>query len=254
MHLLYIDESGGDDADASTRNFVLGGISAFERVTYHLCVEVDEILTRFCPNAAMPVELRASAVWSGKAEPWGSMPRNQRMDLMNEIYRLLGVEKKGVTLFGMAVEKTTFPAVPCVQRACEEMVGHFDAYLGSIEATGNSKERGLMIFDESRHEKTVQLLMTQYRTTGASFGRVKRLAEVPLFTDSRITRMLQLADFVSYAIFRRYERNETGFLDMILPRFNSSCGRIHGLAHFTPKHHECFCPPCLSRRLATPSP
>ena len=49
----------------------------------------------------------------------------------------------------------------------------------------------------SKHENTVQALLAQYRTTGASFGKIKRLAEVPLFTDSKITRMLQLADFVA---------------------------------------------------------
>lgn len=253
MYLLYVDESGGDDADAQSKHFVLGGICAFERVPYHLSAQVDEILNEFCPNATVPVELRASAVWSGNGEPWESMPRARRSELLRAVYALLSAERKGVVLFGVAVEKASPPPIPCVQRACEEMAGHFDAYLSALESSGAAKERGLIIFDESRHEKTVQLLMAQYRTTGASFGRVKHLAEVPLFTDSKITRMLQLADFVSYAIFKRYERNDTEFLDRILPRFSSSGGRIHSLIHLTPNHHECFCPPCLSRRMAAPA-
>jgi hypothetical protein len=249
MHLLYIDESGGDDADTQSKHFVLGGISAFERVPYHLSAQVDELVTRFCPHATIPIELRSSAIWNGNGEPWESMPRDKRLELMNEIYSLLVGERK-VVLFGVAVEKVTSPAVPCVQRACEEMAGHFDAYLSSPEASESEKQRGLMIFDESRHEKTVQMLMSEYRTTGASFGRVKHLAEVPLFTDSKITRMLQLADFVAYAVFKNYERSDAKFFNVILKRFHQSGGKLHGLFHLTAKHQECYCPACLTRRVA----
>jgi hypothetical protein len=249
MHLLYVDESGGDDADAQSRHFVLGGVSVFERVPYHLSAQVDQLVKDFCPSAAVPIELRASAIWSGNGEPWQSLQRSKRMELISAVYELLVREKRTV-LFGVVVEKTVPPSVPCVQIACEEMVGHFDAYLSALETetSQSEKQRGLMIFDESRHEKTVQLLMTEYRTTGASFGRVKRLAEVPLFTDSKITRMLQLADFVSYALFKRYERSDAQFFDVILKRFHQNGGRLHGLFHRTPKYLECYCPACMSRR------
>lgn len=96
--------------------------------------------------------------------------------------------------------------------------------------------------------KRLQALLTQYRTTGASFGKVRHLAEVPLFTDSKITRMLQLADFVAYAIYRRYESSDAQFFDIILPRFTESAGKLHGLVHLTARFRECFCQPCFSHR------
>lgn len=248
--MLYVDESGGDDADAQSKHFVLGGICAFERVPYHLSAQVDELVARFYPNATVPIELRASAIWSGNGEPWESTARDKRLELMNEIYSLLVQERK-IVLFGVAVEKSSSHAFPCVQRACEEIVGHFDAYLSSLEASESEKQRGLMIFDESRHEKTVQMLMSGYRTTGASFGRVKHLAEVPLFTDSKITRMLQLADFVAYAVFKNYERSDAQFFNTILKRFHQSGGKLHGLFHLTARHQECYCPACLTRRASS---
>ena len=93
--------------------------------------------------------------------------------------------------------------------------------------------------------------MTQFRTTGASFGRVKRLAEIPLFTDSKITRLLQLADFVAYAVYRRYESGDTQFFEMILPTFHEGSGILHGVVHLHSDHRNCFCPACLSRRSAS---
>jgi Protein of unknown function (DUF3800) len=130
------------------------------------------------------------------------------------------------------------------------MAGHFDRYLENleIERPQHGRQRGLMIFDQSKHEKTVQALMAQYRTTGASFGRIRRFAEVPLFTDSKITRMLQLADFVAYAVFKNYERSDGQFLNVILKRFYQSVGTLHGLFHLTSKYQECYCPACLTRR------
>jgi hypothetical protein len=186
MYLLYVDESGGDDANAKDQYFVLGGIAAFERVPYHFSAEVDEIQHEIFPGITDPIEFRASAIWSGNGEPWTSLPRTDRMNLMRRIYRLLARETKGISLFGVALHKADFPRAIPIQRTSEELAGHFDAYLTNLEIadSDNEKQRGLMIFDKSRHEKTVQGLMSQYRTTGARFGIVKHLAEVPLFSDS----------------------------------------------------------------------
>ena len=250
MYLLYVDESGGDDANAQDEYFVLGGLAAFERVPFHLSAEVDEIQRQVFPSVSDPIEFRASAMWSGNGEPWTSMPRTDRMNLMRRIYRLLARETKGVALFGVALHKPDFSRAVPIQRTSEELAGHFDGFLTGLELTdkNNEKQRGLMIFDKSRHEKTVQGLMNQYRTTGARFGTIKHLAEVPLFSDSKITRMLQLADLIAYAIYRRYESRDAQFFDMLLPRFSQQGGVLHGLMHLDSSYRECYCPACLSRR------
>jgi hypothetical protein len=248
MHLLYLDESGGDDLKATDKFFVLAGLSVFERVPFHLCRDVDEIQKKFIPSATEPIEFRASAIWSGNGEPWASMARPDRVALMKSVYRLIGGDGR-ITPFGIALEKPDYPSASPIQKTCEEIAGRFDAHLTGLELENHAeKQRGLMIFDQSRHEKTVQALLTQYRTTGASFGKVRHLAEVPLFTDSKITRMLQLADFVAYAIYRRYESSDAQFFDIILPRFTESAGKLHGLVHLTARFRECFCQPCFSHR------
>lgn len=181
MHLLYLDESGGDDANASNTFFVLSGVSVPERVPYHLGLEVDEIQRKSFPAVNDPIELRASAIWNGNGEPWNSMNRPNRVALMKSIYKLIAGDGR-ITLFGIVLQKPDYPSISPIQKTCEEMSGHFDAYLTSLEIADEEREkqRGLMIFDRSRHEKTVQALLLQYRTTGASFGKVKHLAEVPL--------------------------------------------------------------------------
>jgi hypothetical protein len=250
MHLLYVDESGGDEKNSSDQFFVLAGISVFERLPYHIALDVDAIQKDVFPTVTDPIEFRASAIWNGNGEPWDSMKRPDRVSLMKRIYKLISRERTGVALFGIVLQKEDYPKTLPIRWTCEEMAGHFDAYLNGLEIADKDQEkmRGLMIFDQSRHEKTVRALMTQYRTTGASFGKVKHLAEIPLFTDSKITRMLQLADFIAYAIYRRYQSSDAQFLDMILPRFSESGGVLHGLVHLNLNHDGCYCPACYSRR------
>lgn len=124
MHLLYVDGSGGDDASAKDRFFVLGGISAFERVPYHLCADVDEIQTQFFPTVSDPIEFRASAIWNGNGQPWESMARPVRIELLKAVYGVIARETKGVILFGIALHKPDYPMSAPIQRTCEEMAGH----------------------------------------------------------------------------------------------------------------------------------
>lgn len=248
MQLLYIDESGGED-EGSTNYFVLGGVATFERIPYFVCSEIEQIQQEFFPGTTSSIEFRASAIWNGNGQPWDSMARPERARLMRRIFDYIA-KRDDLVLFAIPFHKPSFPSDHPVQRTCEEMTGHFDKYLENLEIERSEfgKQRGLMIFDQSRHEKTVQALTAQYRTTGASFGRVRRLAEVPLFTDSKITRMLQLADFVCYAVFRYYERSDAQFFNLIIRRFHQSAGKLHGLFHMMSNYQECYCPGCLSRR------
>jgi hypothetical protein len=247
MYLLYLDESGGA-SEADQSYYVLGGISVFERKPYFIGKSLDDLQSDLFPGSPDSIEFHSSAIRNKKGAPWESMSRKERMKVLESVYGLLASEN--VSLFAVAIHKPSFPSDNPVQRTCEEMAGHFDAYLARLEVEGEEKPRGLMIFDQCNHQPTLHALLAKYRTTGASWGRVKHLAEIPMFTDSKLTRMLQLADFVAYAVFRRYEHGDTQFLDRIISKFDQSGGRLHGLVHLIARHEECFCPACVTRRTA----
>jgi hypothetical protein len=105
------------------------------------------------------------------------------------------------------------------------------------------------VMDESRHERPLQALARHFRVNGGRWGRFRNLAEVPLFVDSKASRLIQLADLVAYATWRRYEHSDGRFFDALIPRFDSDGGVIHGLVHRRGQR-ECFCPACHSRRSA----
>ncbi|MBS0417309.1 MAG: DUF3800 domain-containing protein [Proteobacteria bacterium] len=64
---------------------------------------------------------------------------------------------------------------------------------------------------------------------GHRWGTTKNYAEVPVFLDSRASRLIQLADLVAFALFRRYEQGDGIFFDSIRDCFDNEGGVVHGL-------------------------
>lgn len=247
MYLLYLDESGGV-AEKDQNHYVLAGVSAFERQPYFLQKELDDLEFSLF-NSRQVVEFHASVMFNGKHAPWDTMPRLRRIEIMRSVYRIIAETKENVCLFAVVMHKASFETLDPIRRTCEEMSGHFEAFLSRLEMSREGeKQRGLLIFDHSRYTQTLHALLTQFRTTGASFGKVTHLADAPLFADSKITRVLQIADFVAYAVFKRYERGDSQFMDLIIKKFDQADGRVHGLVHLVTDYHNCYCPACLSRR------
>jgi len=50
-----------------------------------------------------------------------------------------------------------------------------------------------------------------------------------LFIDSRASRLIQLADLVSYAIYRHYEKNDSQFYSIIAHKIDNDGNQLHGL-------------------------
>jgi len=61
-------------------------------------------------------------------------------------------------------------------------------------------------------------LMRNFHTQGTLWTRVDRIIETPLFVDSRLTRMIQLADLCSYALRRYVEKGESNLFRRIFGR------------------------------------
>ena len=243
MFLLYVDESG-DPPNMNEQHFVLGGVALFERQTYWLNQQLDILQEQYFPSQY--VEFHAREIHSHDKPPWNTLPSRVRREIMSALLRTIAESHQSVSLFGIALEKVPRGGRDPVARAFEELCNRFDLFLRRLHAKGNT-QRGLIIFDKTRYETRLQTLLGQYRTAGTQFGRVINFADVPFFADSKSTRLLQVADLVAYAIFRRYERGDTQYLDKIVSRFDTENDVIHGLVHLTTEA-ACVCPACATRR------
>jgi hypothetical protein len=226
MHLLYLDESGSA-GDACQKHFVLAGISLFERQGFWLANELDKIAESINPADPLPIELHGSPIYGGK-KSWRKYPKEQRYHIIKEALSVLSRSHMSNRIFACVVDKTQISPDDPVEHAFEQVASRFDRYLTRLHNIGDS-QRGVMIFDKSTYETAIQGLARDFRTIGHRWGVLRNLAEVPLFIDSKASRLTQLADLVAYSIFRKYEFGDDQFFSIIENRFDRSGGIMHGL-------------------------
>ena len=246
MYLLYVDESG-DPNNPNEKHFVMGGVAVFERQIYYLSQSLDDVQRHFFPDSTEYIEFHASDIYRRNKEPWHSLGKDKCQEIVKHIYRVIDESHvTGVVLFAVVIDRVNFPVESVVFRTFEELCNRFDLFLTRLHNEGN-EQRGLIIMDESRYEARLKELLDSYKKAGTRWGTLYNIPETPVFTESQSTRMLQIADFCSWAVFRRYERGDTSNLDEIIGKFDQSANIMHGLVHLT-SNRRCMCTYCITRR------
>jgi hypothetical protein len=227
MYLMYADESGSL-GDPTERYFVLAGVSVFEREPHWLERDLEAIAKRFDANEPETVELHGSPMRAGKGR-WRHFPKADREQaIVDALSHGVCQRHPGqVRLFAAVLEKRNFAGQDIAQVAFEQLSSRFDQFLGRLHQKGNT-QRGLILFDKSSTEKRIQTLAKEFKTAGHSFGKTRNYAEVPVFIDSEASRLIQLADLVAYAIFRKFEFNDGKYYDVIAGCFDADGGVVHG--------------------------
>lgn len=246
MYLLYLDESGSPN-NMQESHFVLAGLSVFERQVHFLIKQLDELAAEIQPENPDAVEFHAAKAFSGNSTPWRGMSKLERRQITFRILDLIKASHESTSLFACAVHKESFPNEDPVLIAFEQLISRFDLQLKRMYHA-DDPQRGMIIFDKTSYESGLQRLTKEYRQLGTRWGMLKNLVDVPMFVDSKASRIVQLADHVAHAVFRRYESGDTLFLDRICSRFDSESGKLHGLVHWQHAWPDCMCPACLSRR------
>ena len=249
MHILYLDDSGSP-INPQEEYFVLGGISVPETSVRWLAYELENIAIEFDPTNPSSVELHAAEIFSGRHYPWDAITKKQdRVEIIKKVLHALDRAKKDIVIFACAVHKASYPQEDVVIHAYEEITSRFNRYLQRISEDPNQKQRGILVLDKSSYETGLQNLASQIRKEGNRWGSyMKEIVEVPLFVDSKASRIVQLADHIAYAVFRRYNANDITYMNVIETRFDEMEGKICGLSHKIQSYRTCTCPACLSRR------
>jgi hypothetical protein len=167
MFILYIDDSGSIK-NPDEQHFVLAGLAVFERQIYHLINDLDNVVSSFALGDESQIELHGSPMYTGKTLPWrGEKDRETRNKMIQDALAVLTRASKSVKAFGVVVEKKAITNANPVEYAFEEICNRFDLYLSRIyQSRGGrdeDKQKGLIVMDESHHEKPLQALARDFR-------------------------------------------------------------------------------------------
>ena len=248
MHILYVDESG---TTKESKYFCVAGVAVYERETYFLSRALDELQERYFPEWEGPTEFHASRLHQQAQRlvpPFDQLTFDQRNEVRDAVLRIIA--DSNASLFGVALEKAYAErgGEEPYSRCFEEAVSRFDLMLNRMYQRGD-QQRGLVVVAESSYRDNLESLARRIWSAGHRWGNLRNMADVPFFAPAKNTRLLQLADFVVHAVYRRYEHGNAHLLDQISHRFDADEGTMHGLVHLTTDRRSCSCPSCMQWRL-----
>ena len=148
-------------------------------------------------------------------------------------------------LFAECIDKTHFDPLrtnrSLDEQAFEQVISRFEQYLQVTDATQGQRNYGLIVHDNnqtiaSKHTN----LMREFHRKGTLWTTIERIIETPLFVDSGLTRLVQIADLCCYAIRRYLENDEVDLFSQIFARADRRNEKVVGVRHFSNPTCDCM--------------
>jgi len=189
-----------------------------------------------------------------KTEPYIHLTRAERSAAIRELAQTVagwGYAR----LFAECVDKAHFAALvnnkTPDEQAFEQLVTRFEAHLQNVSRWSNNvpgpPPYGFLVHDNNETvAKRHTALMRRFHTSGTAWREVRSIIETPLFVDSHLTSMVQIADLCSYALRRYLENQEEDLFDLIFTRADRVGTTAVGVRHFTDL--ACVCKICAAHR------
>jgi len=243
MYLFYLDESGDPNTWQDRDNFILAGIAVHEGQVRRLSQQFDEVQRQVFPTYAVPIELHAYHIYSGKGR-FRSLNRGNRHQLLVEGYNvILRAGFPNLVIFISAIHISAVTDASQALRDClEDICTRFNTFLVRQFDAGHP-DKGLLIMDRSGRDSRVREIMAEFETGGVRGGDLGNIIDVPYFGESHHTRMLQIADFVAFAAHRYFNQGDDEYLRRIEDRIDrQGPGGVRvGLKHIVGPSHSCSC-------------
>lgn len=179
-------------------------------------------------------------------DPYIHLTHKERIGFLVEIADWIG-KKSFIRIFAECIDKVFFDPAKARrtvdEQALEQLVTRFERYMDNV-STGDKMRYGALIHDNNQTVSRKHTeLMKRFHEHGTLFREISHIIETPLFVDSELTSMVQIADLCSVALRRYFENGEGDLLNRISPRFDKyRKNEIVGVRHFTEQGCSCmFC-------------
>lgn len=185
-----------------------------------------------------------------KTEPYIHLTFNERKQFIHDIATT--VSNWGYArVFAECIDKIHFDPtrarLSISEQGFEQLVSRFETYLQSISRGQDQNCLGLLIHDNNETvSKKHTTLMTDFHRNGTFWTDLNHIIETPLFVDSQLTSMVQIADLCSYSIRRYLENGEEELFDLIYDRADRRGDLVVGVRHYS--QQECRCKICSTHR------
>src|SRR5262249_51881094 len=157
----------------------------------------------------------------------------ERLKLLQSLADVIG-GWSSARLFGEVIDKKhaySNPAhqFPPFEHAFHELVQRYENFLRFRGRAINDDLYGMIVQDNNETmAKRLTKMMRDFHAQGTRWMSIKCIIETPLFVDSHLTSMVQMADLCGYAIRRYIENDERDLFERIYPRFDRANQSVVG--------------------------
>ncbi len=158
-------------------------------------------------------------------------------------------------LFAECINKVHFVSqrnpLPIDEQAFEQVITRLETYLENTRNRASGEPNYCLVIHDNNQTTALKHtnLMQKFHRTGTFWRRISNIIETPLFVDSSLTGMVQIADLCSYALRRFLENNETELFNGIFAIADRNPrGVVVGVRHFSGP--GCACQICVAHRPA----
>ncbi|MGA2822839.1 MAG: DUF3800 domain-containing protein [Bacteroidales bacterium] len=233
-------------------------ISDFEKLPYsQRRIEVEKSrnihLHKLQLNPQLNKNLKQTKKNYGHTKDYVHLTHKERKEYITELVTCIG--KWGFArLFAECIDKLNWVASSAKQsineQAFNQIVSRLEHFLQILDASQQAEipvarreilNYGLIIHDnnETIAKKHTQL-MKDFHSKGTPWTKVENIIETPLFVNSELTSMVQIADLCCYSLRRYVENGEEELFNEIYKRADRKGDAVVGVRHFTTASCKCI--------------
>ena len=227
MHILFVDESGTPPKPGKQypRYFVVGGIIIPENVWHRIRDAMLGLKTR--------LRIRGELKWryfspnnDDSQNPMRKLDQNSRNNIRAELYRIICAENSVKTIASVCSPSAAYQMPSIVEPddkyhlTYKTVSERFQYYLQDLSSVVGRKEFGIIVGDHrgTQDDKRLRRHHQMLLHSSAEFtSTYDHLIEGLFLEPSNLSVGIQLADMVSGAVWRKYERNDDRWAQAVEP-------------------------------------
>ncbi|MCY4100207.1 MAG: DUF3800 domain-containing protein [Rhodobacteraceae bacterium] len=181
-----------------------------------------------------------------KIEPYTHLTQQERKDFLEKIS--VAISKWDFArLFADCIDKNHFEPVRAGGRsvgeeAFDQIISRFNTYLRNKSSSTQEEQQGIIVHDNSPEiaAERMQMMRAFIDEGTRHLDTIDHVIETPLFVDSKLTSMVQIADLCAYALRRYIENGERFLFDKIFQIADRKQKKLVGIRHFTASTCSCL--------------
>ena len=220
-------------------------ISGFEALSRdHRLVAAEEAIRRRAGVIGVQGSKKKITAYrreSRAIQPYLHLTRAERLDCLETLARTLAAWPD-VRIFAEAISKPDFQLGQRTpyEMAFEQVLTRFQAFLTY------KHDMGIVVHDNnSTAAPRLKKLTREFHAFGTLYRQITSIVETPLFVDSSLTSMIQMADLCAFALRRLIENDEETLWNHVEKRVDRIETTRVGVRHFT-GGRACDCRICIA--------